>query len=511
MFLGYAFARAMSQGGVNWEDVTHLGGVSGGQWFATTFAFSGEIFRKLTQPGTAGYTPLTDVVVEFGTAYGQNKAPIYKPNFGDMCSTTVNGLIAAANSSVQATPWSKKFMKDSVYSMLPALDWETYVKAMLGPWVPVNDSYAKAAGKRQGLSTASLVQGLSFASDFYMSTTPAMLSTVTATSALFPNGAPKDALLPMAHVMAAAGDPPGASLNGWHAPTLDSLKISTVNTFSYFSRPKVIKNLKLAPDPNIGATTAGSSAAVAMAASQNMMTKLMNVYAGTDYGSMVQSAYSTCQPLGLERLAVPLQLESSEGKQIQYRVADGGFTDNTALTATIGAMTTDCHTGKTLDCSKPFQVVSINGGHTGWGIDALFDKPGVTPSDGLVRGPDNFGLVMDEPTIQIFKEAPPATWTEFTSVTYNNRFTDHKPVKFTATYASLVATTVENAAYGVVGGYKVNLLFFAANVDDDDPRYNPIDVPPSWQFSFKEQYGPATEQMAAGAQPVIKKWMEGTL
>ena len=46
------------------------------------------------------------------------------------------------------------------------------------PWVPVNDSYAKAAGKRQGLSTASLVQGLSFAPDFYMSTTPAMLSTV---------------------------------------------------------------------------------------------------------------------------------------------------------------------------------------------------------------------------------------------------------------------------------------------------------------------------------------------
>ena len=34
-----------------------------------------------------------------------------------------------------------------------------------------------------------------------------------------------------------------------------------------------------------------------------------------------------------------------------------------------------------------------------------------TPSDGLVPGPDNFGLVMDEPTIQIFEEAPPATWT----------------------------------------------------------------------------------------------------
>ena len=52
-------------------------------------------------------------------------------------------------------------------------------------------------------------------------------------------------------------------------------------------------------------------------------------------------------------MAVPLQLESSEGKQIQHRVADGGFTDNTALTATIGAMTTDCHTGKVTCLESP--------------------------------------------------------------------------------------------------------------------------------------------------------------
>ena len=75
--------------------------------------------------------------------------------------------------------------------------------------------------------------------------------------------------------------------------------------------------------------------------------------------------------------------------------ADGGYSDNTALTATISAMTNDCQ-AHALNCDEPMMVIAVNGGEggTGWGINALFDKPGVTVTNGLQDGPNNFGLVM---------------------------------------------------------------------------------------------------------------------
>jgi len=68
MTAGMAFARALSiafdeatkaaeeeaeagaerPGGRQWDDVTHIGGNSGGQWFAVPFAFSRSFYRSLT-------------------------------------------------------------------------------------------------------------------------------------------------------------------------------------------------------------------------------------------------------------------------------------------------------------------------------------------------------------------------------------------------------------------------------------------------------------------------------
>jgi hypothetical protein len=86
MTAGMAFSRALSEAfeevGGSWDDVTHLSGNSGGQWFATQFAFGQEWFDDLTRSRLVlGYKSLGVILGEWAYGYAQNVRAIIMPPF----------------------------------------------------------------------------------------------------------------------------------------------------------------------------------------------------------------------------------------------------------------------------------------------------------------------------------------------------------------------------------------------------------------------------------------------
>ena len=76
MTAGMAFSRALSEAFKkapgSWGDVTHISGNSGGQWFATQFAYSSDFNSQLTKSILGLYIPLRLVLAEWAAGYAKN-------------------------------------------------------------------------------------------------------------------------------------------------------------------------------------------------------------------------------------------------------------------------------------------------------------------------------------------------------------------------------------------------------------------------------------------------------
>jgi len=534
MTAGVAAARAMSIAGKDWSEVTHLGGVSGGQWFATQFAFSDEFFSSITMPERS----LTDILTNFGAKYQENAAPPFKLKMNDFCERyVVDNFDNLVNT---LGPFLPTLFKDLLTQSgaLSLLDWEAYVSAMLKQNVPVDMTYGEAArtGARKGLKTAALVQGLVLPSDVFLTSgangQPTLNASVTAMFESFPNAkVPDGTLLPLTHVMKAED----TVVDGWHAPTTTDMSLTVndgkIDFVAHKNPDQTPFSLAGVDSTTIASVTAGASAALAVAARDTQMklliAKLMESIPA-DKPAIKAAAklfeaflYGNCAPFSLQELAPPVKVDVPAAdvpeERKTYRTIDGGYIDNTALTSTIAAMTTDCKNGKKLDCAE-LQVVSINGGSGKEnGIVNLFKTDGPFFDDGTTQlwsaAP---GVPANKvPKIQIFAEDAPAeeAWTTYATQTFPA--TGHS---YQGKYLALDVTTVDNPAFGVVGDYKVRILFMADNIQDPDiagvmPNdEDPLIVLPAFgKQKFETVYSPVAEFQSQKVAPILKQWLERSI
>ena len=87
----------------------------------------------------------------------------------------------------------------------------------------------------------------------------------------------------------------------------------------------------------------------------------------------------------------------------RYRLADGGFIENTGAAPAIAAMQKDCAEGK-LDCSGPLKIIVVDQLDQTEGSFRLFDFADGPPANGYYQYPYAFGATV--PSQQIFAEAP---------------------------------------------------------------------------------------------------------
>jgi hypothetical protein len=245
-----------------------------------------------------------------------------------------------------------------------------------------------------------------------------------------------------------------------------------------------------------------------------------------------------------------------------YRGLDGAFTDNTGLISTIAAMISDCETGDTsLRCdSKTFDIVAVDDGTGQLGLDipdrgCFFNRADCAP-------PGSFFVRagVQVPSQRIFREDYPSDdeWIQYTSAPASGSggdpaffdFTDlpediraaaaaaqasifelsmpftrppvvnPTPAQFGALLgqsAGLFSThagsrvnagtfhTIDNDAWNIKAGYRVNLLLFEVNhLLSVDPLFWPANFA---VLAFLLFYAPIVEEQRKGAVPYLKQWL----
>ena len=186
-----AFARALSLAGLEWHKVTHLGGVSGGQWFASMFAFDEALFKQLTDVSGGPPTPMREILETFGRRFRRSMADIetYQPEIGKNCQKSLEKIESYVNDYI-ANQQSKADHNDEhvqsitvLWNLLhihlsETLDYSEYVAHMLREYVAGLGGEAVKTYEQMrtlthaGLRTASLVQGLGLPADVWHNTAP---------------------------------------------------------------------------------------------------------------------------------------------------------------------------------------------------------------------------------------------------------------------------------------------------------------------------------------------------
>jgi len=608
MTQGFAFTRALTRAGIEWDKMTHVGGVSGGQWFQTQLVFSEKTFKQLTDTTL----PLEDIFAEFGQNYADNAAKLekFEPHVGKTCGKIVDQMDGLIETVGEKT--NSQTVKDGmalVHNLLPLVrDWPAYVGTFMRGAVPglyteagelaTYDKVRKASSKPAGLTSASLVQGLVMPAEVYLDNKPllSLSQLVVEGTDGFEDYLPSERVpglgsvgeeeqgddpkslraIPLAHVMRSSVS--GAGVDGWLETSLTSgkLHVKTSTKLLIAGAGQGMDGFtEYAPVrmPEVDETSvldviAGSSAAAGVAAVPSMISEALRKIVHKDVGN----SYPMCAPLGLQRqkgeLAMPYagpvtycypDLNKGPGEALKcettkdgedpmmpedvknvimkdnvdpdvefefkarngafpFGTIDGGYVDNTALTSTVGTMTADCAKGG-LDCESGLSVISVNGGEVDSGLPDLFGiQPHGESNDAQVidRMPVGEGGVrVRAPNVRIFDlaktkgfDGQSIQWQDYAPNTYEGY-----AYKAASRYAYIETETVDNAAYGVKGGYKVSLLVLAVNHDNTqllgEYKEDPVIVAPDAPYVWKDLYARSARQQDEHATPVLKKFLDG--
>lgn len=220
MTAGMAFARAMSQSfdeveGSSWADVTHLGGNSGGQWFASQFALSTPFFDAVTRKGADGeYRSLEDFFAEWGRQYAKGLyfSPPPEVHVYNNCAGEegVGGLISdALTEAFKSLGWALETAN------FPTDDWAVYVEDMMRNSIPGFEQL-RYNETRSALPDAALIQQLALPPDAWVGHSRQTSQRVALRQP--EDGRPVGATVPLAHVAKAASSQRGT--DGWLAPAL---------------------------------------------------------------------------------------------------------------------------------------------------------------------------------------------------------------------------------------------------------------------------------------------------
>ena len=363
MTAGMATTRALTMAGKNWSEVTHIGGVSGGQWFASQLAFSEDFYSSLTKRKSGADTEfeqsLTEIFTKFGEKYQADAAPPAEIKMNDFCQKGIDNIkhVIDILGPVHLLPeFIVQLLKQS--GSLSLANWEAFVGAMLKHNVPVDMTYGEAArsGARKGLKTAALVQGLTLPSDAWLTSgadgQPHLKASLSANFAGFPgNKVPEGAMLPLTHVMKADD----TVIDGWHAPTAVDMRLTIEDRHHNRMPNNASFSLAGVDDTTIASVTAGSSAAGGIMATHTLMHKLLKSLVDKipDENKAAKQAaqllelilHGNCAPFGMQEVAPRIKVDVPAAdvpeERKTYRTIDGGYIDNSGLASTLAAMTTD--------------------------------------------------------------------------------------------------------------------------------------------------------------------------
>lgn len=431
MTAGMAFARALSDAGFDWQRLTHLSGNSGGQWFATQFAYSADTFANLTASPQSDRLSLTQILLDWAARYGRQGGP---SSSAQLSAAVVNVSLQNMNKDTHAAtirneivqvlrnpgasacePVAKLFaalvttLKDIG---LDAVDWETYVAVMMSTTIDGFEAltFSDAVVRKKHLPNAALVNMMALPPDAWLSLDKNSsfatlrfeqavqgkepMKPLTAGLARYsPGSSGSGWVVPVAHVSPASDGSAGVTDDGWLHPFAKNLKVDvwakTPHGFVPSMAPHESYDTRLAPPEStlLKQVVASSSAAAGILASAGILDPAIRRLAAAghlDHGlsdvavELGIDYLVKCLPVGAQGLAVNIPLTTMSGSSLPYvkegaaafRAVDGAYDDNTALALTIAQMTRDCEAQR-LDCSHGLNVVFVNDNEGISGVDSL--------------------------------------------------------------------------------------------------------------------------------------------
>jgi len=259
-----------------------------------------------------------------------------------------------------------------------------------------------------------------------------------------------------------------------------------------------------------------SSAYGGIVASKTMIEAMID--STSTLGPGEKAMLKMCVPFGMESLAgpsLPEDIESLSGETIEqaeavakaarFRFIDGGYVDDQGAGTVLAQMQNSCAG----DCpTMKLLLISTDNYSTA----PLFKGNPIPAGDiGFV---DEYGGYLKAGQ-QIFAEPfPKGKWPIYATSMFpgkvnlvEEQVSGHKEIE--STYWHGTVSTADNQWFGTVAGDKVDLLMFHSNVPGIDV---PIIVPATLaKFLFTKIYGPVARVQAAGAEPVINAFLDGTL
>jgi len=483
-------ARAI---GDDWQSVTHLGGTSGGYWFASQMVYSKEFYESMLDESV----PISTVIADWGKAFAteQNKA-IADGEFWTTGPKQDSGLSVLCKPVVA--------LIDGVFNKASKAGWPVapfftaYVEHMMLPTIDDIASARVDTREKTGLSTVTLIAQTSVPPKAYLDSAKRLATREVAYDGAIDQELVKQALLPAALVIPAGGN--GSSI--WRANQKLGPFISTVPG----EAPREI----LHKNPFLIEIAAASSAdggftAVPDWGANKLVNDLAN--AGVELSGSEKLALKECAPWGLESMGTPSISSDFEGpadadteaaadeldSATTFRFIDGGYLDDQGAAATLAEMQKDAAPG---DGLKLLLVTQDN-----YSTAPLFAGVGIPANTVDVR--DEYGGY-PVPGQQIFAEPYPGredTWSVYANATV--------PTAVASTYWRGVLTTVDNEWYDTRAGSTVDVLILSSNIP---AALAPSSAPANLTATLCETvYGPLAAAQAEGAAPIIQDWLAGNL
>ena len=518
-------ARAV---GTAWPAVTHVGGASGGAWFANQFAYSKGFYEAVL-----GGEPLEDVLIDWGARFGAAHAGAVAAGAAWTSNNTDAALAAnpvCAGFLAEHEAFQQQYSTNVGFAGV--WNWFHYAHAMFGGWIDDAETARVGRDNMTGLATATVVTMLSVPADAYLNGSRRL----AVRDAPYVGDGEAPANLSALLVPAALAAPPGGRPAAWIVN--DQLGPLTARVGSGAAAA-------ILPDtPTVLEVLAATGAASASLASRTWLREdLANGAAPLPWLPAALADYALldyladhCLPLALETHAGPLladgadlsaaalgSADEADFRAFQdattYRLADGGFNENTGAPSILARMQRDCDDGA-LDCSGAHKLLIVDS--SGFYTTPLFFGGGYPAGDVFEAWDTRI------PSIQIFAEPPPAdeaAWPAYAESEYpttellgpaTGLAFDGNTTTVRATYWTGRATTVENAWFGVKGGDAVDVLILRGNtavldVPQGTDRGVPSTVPAAWQAAWSDLYGPLARDQSDGARGVIAAWLGGGL
>jgi len=480
--------RALASVG-GWDQITHVGSNSGGNWFASQLFYSEAFYGNLTDTSV----DLASFVTLWGAEYGQ--AMRVAVESGAVWATVFDvGSFSAAHPVCAATANFVEgigpFLDDRDF---PAWMWMPYVAAMLKPWIADVETATFGTRAMTGLTTATLLQQTTMAPDVYLDNDVLATRSITYEAGYAPNTTTTSYVLPIGHATPpAGGGSPGFLLNH---------KITSVTATRDERNAKPYSLVDPSRDPLVVEMSSASSAALGIMASPTMLEEWVP-------GSL--HPLGACWPLGAETLGSPMLVDgytlptgeaaltaTTDKDKILFRYMDGALADNSNAAMTLGRMQAECAAASGAGCEDGYRMIIACDDCQA----SLFMDPSMPPGTFIGPGSGDFGFNNPIPTIFAEGKPPDSAFTEYARCPdlYRNGSRSE------ATYWSGNLTTVNNEWYGVRGGDKVELLFLTGIWD-----VMAVAGLNAEQL-FEKFYSQTAAAQADGAAPIISMFLEGQL